>query len=90
MQPVTLDYVHINALPLTRAKRPAIAWIGNMDLGPHVWQALGLGRIGVRLVFHPPLRRSDHPDRKALARACGQIVRQGLTDSRRGRYDQRG
>ena len=46
---------------------------------PHLLKVLSVPRQGaVHVVCHPPLRVADYPDRKALARACTQMVRAGL------------
>ena len=43
-------------------------WWGDMSLGPHLLKVLGARRQGrVELIFHPPLRVDDHPNRKTLA-----------------------
>ncbi len=56
-------------------------WWGDMDFGPHLLKTLAAPRQGaVQLVYHPPLRVSDYPDRKALAAASEAFVRQGHAD----------
>ncbi|MCA0848471.1 lysophospholipid acyltransferase family protein [Salipiger thiooxidans] len=43
-------------------------WWGGMSLGPHLLKLLGAKRQGsVELVYHPPVRVDDHPNRKTLA-----------------------
>lgn len=86
VQPVTVAYVRLDGLPLDREVRPLIAWFGDMTLAPHAWRMAGLGRIGVQLRFHDPVRPADFPSRKALARHCQAVVADGLaaalTDNR--------
>jgi lyso-ornithine lipid O-acyltransferase len=54
-------------------------WWGDMSFGDHLLRVLAAGPQGaVEVVFHPPLRVSDFPGRKELARACEQAVRDGL------------
>lgn len=84
VQPVTLAYTHINGLPIVRNSRHKIAWIGDMDLAPHAWELLGLGKVRALLQFHEPVRRSDFANRKALARYCEQVVAEGLLRANRG------
>ncbi|MGK2285515.1 lysophospholipid acyltransferase family protein [Pedomonas sp. V897] len=84
VQPVTLAYTHINGLPMLRSMRHKVAWIGDMELAPHVWELLGLGHIRAVIQFHEPVLRSDFPDRKALARHCEQVVSAGLIRANRG------
>lgn len=59
-------------------------WWGDMDFAPHLLKVLAARRQGrVEVVFHPPLRVADFPDRKALTAAAEAMVRgahpQGLT-----------
>lgn len=54
-------------------------WWGDMAFGPHVLKVLAARRQGdVEVIYHPPLKVTDFPDRKALARACEEAVRAGL------------
>jgi 1-acyl-sn-glycerol-3-phosphate acyltransferase len=53
-------------------------WWGDMDFGTHLIHTLAPAKQGrVQVVFHPALRVSEMPDRKALALACEQAVRAG-------------
>jgi len=55
------------------------AWWGEMGFGGHLLQVLAAPRQGsVTVVFHPPIRVADHPDRKTLAAACEAAVRAGF------------
>lgn len=43
-------------------------WWGDMDFGPHLLKLLAAPRGGrVEVVYHPPVRVDDHPNRKTLA-----------------------
>ncbi|TNF61059.1 MAG: 1-acyl-sn-glycerol-3-phosphate acyltransferase [Rhodobacteraceae bacterium] len=54
-------------------------WWGEMDFGSHLVKTLAARRQGsVHLVYHPPLKVSDWPDRKRLAAHLEAVVRQGL------------
>ncbi len=77
IQPVTLAYTHLNGLPLTRHRLLDIAWIGDMELGTHAFDLMKLGRIEAHILCHPPVRRTDFPDRKALARHCHAVISAG-------------
>ena len=83
IQPVTISYRTLNGLPLGRATRPLIGWYGDMALEPHFLTLLGLGRIGVDLIFHAPINSRDFASRKTIAAHCHQAVRQGLMVTRR-------
>ncbi len=54
-------------------------WWGAMGFGPHLLKVLACRRPGaVTLVYHPPVAVADFPDRKALARYCETMVRDGV------------
>jgi 1-acyl-sn-glycerol-3-phosphate acyltransferase len=74
VQPVSLVYHPRPGLPAS-----FYGWWGSMDFGPHVLAVLALSSGGiVDVVHHPALRVADFADRKALARACEQAVRDGM------------
>jgi 1-acyl-sn-glycerol-3-phosphate acyltransferase len=80
--PVTLAYSGHWGLPMTRRTRPLYAWYGDMDLGPHLWEALANGPIEVTAVCHPPLPQGV--DRKVLAQLAERKVRTGLVHALTG------
>lgn len=84
VQPVTVAYTHINGLPVVRNSRHKIAWVGDMDLAPHAWELLGLGKVRALVQFHDPVQRSDFANRKELARYCEEVIAQGLLRANRG------
>jgi len=84
IQPVTVAYTRLNGLPLTRSRVLEIAWIGDMELGSHALSFMQLGRITAHVRCHPPVRRADFPDRKALARHCQEVIAAGYRDLTRG------
>ena len=79
VQPVSLAYRGHRNLPMNRRLMPAYAWYGDMDLAPHLMEALASGPIEVTIVCHPPLSLSGEMNRKALARHAEAEVRRGLT-----------
>lgn len=85
IQPVTISYTHVNGMPVNRANRYKIAWVGDMEFGSHAWELLGLGRINALIHYHPPVRRGDFANRKDLARHCEDVVARGLRLARAGR-----
>lgn len=53
-------------------------WWGDMDFGSHLLKTLAAPRQGgVELIYHPPLKVADFANRKALATATEQSVRDG-------------
>jgi 1-acyl-sn-glycerol-3-phosphate acyltransferase len=77
VQPVSVAYTRLHGVPMGRENRPLFAWYGDMDLVPHLWEALTTGPIDVVIQFHPPLYVNQVGGRKALAEKAEQIVRQG-------------
>lgn len=64
IQPVTLAY----RAPEGEDRR-FYGWWGAMEFGPHLLRVLAARRQGaVRVMYHPPVRVSDYPGRKELAR----------------------
>jgi 1-acyl-sn-glycerol-3-phosphate acyltransferase len=82
--PELRDFLHIQPVSLIyhapNGQDPRFyGWWGDMALGPHLLRVLAQPRQGrVELVFHPALRLSESPGRKALAQQCEGLVRQGL------------
>lgn len=85
VQPVSVAYLRLDGMPLGRSYRPFFAWYGDMDLAPHLWTVLGLGRLGVSVTFHPAVRAADFPSRKALADHCAAVIAAGLAAALGGR-----
>jgi 1-acyl-sn-glycerol-3-phosphate acyltransferase len=74
VQPVSTAYTGIHGIPMGRENRPLFAWYGDMELVPHLWEALKAGPLDVVVEFHPPLALAD---RKELAKTAENLVRQG-------------
>jgi 1-acyl-sn-glycerol-3-phosphate acyltransferase len=84
VQPVTLAYRGHWGVPMLRRHRPLYAWYGDMDMAPHLWQALALGPIEVDVICHQPLTLAQAGNRKALARQAEEAVRKGLVEALTG------
>ncbi|MBK1640003.1 lyso-ornithine lipid acyltransferase [Rhodothalassium salexigens DSM 2132] len=89
VQPVTLAYTRINNMPLVRAHRPRLAWIGDMDLLPHFLDVLNIGRVTAVIQFHEPIPVTADMDRKTLARRAEAAVARGLDAANARRVDDR-
>ena len=73
VQPVSVVY---HAPPGTDAR--FYGWWGDMTFGGHLLDTLAARRQGrIEVMYHPPLRVADYPDRKSLARAAEEAVRRG-------------
>ena len=83
VQPVSAAFVAVHGLPMGRENRPTFAWYGDMELVPHLWEALLAGPLDVVVQFHEPLSL-DELDRKALARRAEAQVRAGLAQALAG------
>lgn len=85
VQPVSLAYTRLDGLPLGRALRPYFAWYGDMTLAGHLFQVLGLGRVTIEVMFHPPITLADFSSRKDLAAHCHTQVAGGVATLLAGR-----
>jgi len=85
VQPVSLTYTKLDDQPMGRYLRPFVAWYGDMDMAPHIWEVLGLGTITAEVVFHPPVTIDAAGSRKALAQLCQDRVAHGVAELLRGR-----
>jgi len=78
VQPVSIAYVALHGMPMGRENRPFFAWYGDMDLVPHLWEALATGPIDVVVEFHEPLTIDAAGGRKQLAQIAETTVRRGV------------
>jgi len=82
VQPVSITYTKLCGIPMGRQFRPYFAWYGDMELGPHLWEAFSLGPFEVVVEFHAPVTLDEKGDRKSLAVYCqaksGEGVRRAL------------
>ncbi len=88
VQPVSVAYVGLHGIPMGRENRPLFAWYGDMDLVPHLWEALKTGPIDVVIEFHPPLTVDAAGGRKELAVAAEAIIRRGQARALAGIYQE--
>ena len=77
VQPVSISYVGFHGMPMGRENRPLFAWYGDMELLPHLWEAVTAGPVNVVIEFHPPMSIDDVGGRKPLAARAEAIIRQG-------------
>ncbi|HEX4303554.1 MAG TPA: lysophospholipid acyltransferase family protein [Rhizomicrobium sp.] len=79
VQPVSTAYVGLYGMPMGRENRALFAWYGDMELVPHLWEALVTGPIEVVVEFHKPLDVDQVGGRKALAALAEATIRRGQT-----------
>lgn len=84
VQPASIAYLRLDGMPIGRQWRPFFAWYGEMDLAPHLWRLIGLGRLTVAVEFHAPLTLEQCGSRKALSAACERAVARGLAAAHAG------
>jgi 1-acyl-sn-glycerol-3-phosphate acyltransferase len=77
IQPVSIAYIGLYGLPMGRDMRPLIAWYGDMELIPHLWEALKTGPLEAVVEFHETLGLDAEANRKTLALAAEVRVRRG-------------
>ena len=87
VQPISVAYTQLDGLPMTRALRCFYAWYGDMTLVDHLFQAMGLGRVTVDVVYHAPVRLDQYVDRKALSNHCHDVVAHGMSAALNSRLD---
>lgn len=73
VQPIAITYTHIWKLPIDSMQWPDIAWYGDMELMPHLWNLLKMGGITAKLSYLPPIK-SEGINRKQLAKICEQTI----------------
>jgi 1-acyl-sn-glycerol-3-phosphate acyltransferase len=75
IQPVAIAYARRHGMPLGRAGRMALSWVGDQDLVPHVAGLLKLGAVDVEVRFGEPVIFSAKSNRKEAARLVEARVR---------------
>ncbi|MBI1179076.1 MAG: 1-acyl-sn-glycerol-3-phosphate acyltransferase [Alphaproteobacteria bacterium] len=70
VQPVSIAYTRINSMPLCRHYRPYVGWYGDMELGPHLWELMTIGRVTAVITFHEPVTLETIRSRKAMSAHC--------------------
>jgi len=74
IQPVSLVYT----APQGQDAR-FYGWWGDMEFGPHLLKVLAQAPQGqVKIIYHPPVKVDDFPNRKALAAHVERVVRAGM------------
>jgi 1-acyl-sn-glycerol-3-phosphate acyltransferase len=87
IQPVATAYTRRHGMPLGRAGRMALSWIGDQDLAPHVARLLTLGAVDVEVRFGEPMIFSAMSNRKEAARLVEARVREMMQAALRGAED---
>ncbi|MBN9570890.1 MAG: 1-acyl-sn-glycerol-3-phosphate acyltransferase, partial [Alphaproteobacteria bacterium] len=88
VQAVSVGYIGLYGMPMGRENRPLFAWYGDMELVPHLWEAVKTGPIEVTIIFHEPMTVADAGGRKKLAAIAEDIVRSGQVRALAGLLDE--
>jgi 1-acyl-sn-glycerol-3-phosphate acyltransferase len=84
VQPVSAAFTGCHGMPMGREMRPFFAWFGDMEMVPHLWEALKAGPLDVTVEFHPPTTL-DRISRKELAVLARDQVQAGVSRALAGR-----
>ena len=84
VQPISIAYTELDGLPLGRHLRPLIAWYGDMDIATHLWELIGLGKLGIEVKYHEPVRVKDFKSRKDLSEYCHAVIAAGVSEALTG------
>jgi 1-acyl-sn-glycerol-3-phosphate acyltransferase len=82
VQPAAIVYTRLRRLPIDTAQWPSVAWYGDMELVPHLWQFLQLGPLEAELIFLPPVTLEQCGDRKKLSAHCRDSIMQAIDEVR--------
>ena len=84
VQPVSAAFTGCYGMPMGREMRPFFAWFGDMEMVPHLWEALKAGPLDVTVEFHSPTTL-DQMNRKELAQHAHDQIQAGLARALAGR-----
>ncbi|NKB53175.1 MAG: 1-acyl-sn-glycerol-3-phosphate acyltransferase [Rhizobiaceae bacterium] len=84
VQPAAIDYTHLHGLPLGRAKRPHVAWPGELDLPESFIPLVKAGALDVTIRLGEPIILTQTSNRKIIARDATNSIRTMLDSSRTG------
>lgn len=88
VQPVMLAYTRLDGVPVGRALRPLYCWYGDMELAPHMWEFVKLGKTTVAVAFLEPVTITDFGSRKELARHLEHEIGAAMAAANNGRLEE--
>lgn len=84
VQPVTVQYFRKDGSPLQRSEMDKVAWYGDAEFVPHLWDFFHTDGVLVKVEFHPSLSiAACDGDRKQLAKTCEEIISGSLVKKER-------
>ena len=75
VQPISLAYVGFGGVPIGRAQRHRVAWVGDAELIPHLIGVLSSGAVDVTVSWGDAMAITSGADRKQIARDAERSVR---------------
>ena len=84
IQPMCIAYTKLNGLPISRAERTKIAWVGDMGLTDNMSDILLSGTKSVSIMFGEPMLIDGTMDRKKITQQAHAQVREMLVALNRG------
>ena len=78
VQPVAIAYRTILNLPIGMTQWPEVAWYGDMDLVPHLWNFMKIAPVAVHVHYLPPVTAAQFGGRKQLAAYCQQVIEEAI------------
>jgi 1-acyl-sn-glycerol-3-phosphate acyltransferase len=85
VHPLAVLYVGRHGLPGGRAERARLAWYGDTELAPHLFEILNGGPVDVVLVWGEPIRMGRSHSRKEASRLAEQAIRRAAATHLTGR-----
>ncbi len=75
IQPIVILYSDLNGIPINRWLRPMIAWYGDMDLKPHLFNLVEMMSIKAKLIYLEPVNTENFESRKDLSKYLEERIR---------------
>jgi 1-acyl-sn-glycerol-3-phosphate acyltransferase len=85
LQPMSICYTAFQGMPMSRPKRPVVAWYGDLDFFPHFAGFLARGVVDAVVSFGAPIAVTADHDRKDVTRKLEVAVRTLTASALRGR-----
>ena len=85
VQPVAVAYVKVHGMAMGHYNRPLVAWLGDVELGPHLMAILKSGAIDVDMRFGDTVEVMTGTSRKHVSGFMKEQLRGMLEKSLRGR-----
>lgn len=82
VQPVALAYTNLRGIALGRMEADRTAWIGDIDLLPHLWSVITTGGFEAKIVFGAPVEVNPDTNRKTLTKMMELEVLSLLEEAR--------